>query len=196
MTEFLRFSVKRCSFSSSDAGARTCIWTNKYGLFIALSRRITKPKAWFRIPSPAPSYYSKTPVNAGVLCFLGFDAPFAGDCLATENQACATKSPRTLRKLPKILRSENSAVQIYRTPTTVQGTAHQLPLCMQRKWPPPFAQAIWSPIELGLRAPTQRSTPMPDIELPPFGSPSGKLWPNRRLPAGNSLGYFGAGNDF
>ena len=60
----------------------------------------------------------------------------------------------------------------------------------------PFAQAIWSPIELGLRAPTQRSTPTPDIELPPSGSPSGKPWPNRRLPAGNSLGDFGAGNDF
>ena len=162
---------------------------------ILLGFRFIKTRV--RIPSPAPSSFtSKTPCKHRVLCFLGFDAPFAGDCLATENQACATKSPRTLRKLPKILRSENSAVQIYRTPTTVQGTAHQLPLCMQRKWPPPFAQAIWSPIELGLRAPTQRSTPMPDIELPPSGSPSGKLWPNRRLPAGNSLGYFGAGNDF
>ena len=56
MTEFLRFSAKRCSFSSSDAGARTRISPNEYGLFIALSRRITKPKARFQFPPPPPSF--------------------------------------------------------------------------------------------------------------------------------------------
>jgi hypothetical protein len=56
MTEFLRFSAKRCSFSSSDTGGQTRILNNVYGLFIALSRSITKLKARIQFPPPPPSF--------------------------------------------------------------------------------------------------------------------------------------------
>ena len=60
-----------------------------------------------------------------------------------------------------------------------------MPRRTPRKWPPTFAEAIWTPMDS--LAPMQRSMPTPAIESPRSGSPSQKPSPNRRLPARNSL---------
>jgi hypothetical protein len=160
--------------------------------FLAESRN---RKRGFESRRPLHPTTLKPLLTQGGYVFSVLAPPLAGDCLATENQACTTKSPRqsgSSRSLSEVgIEQATSTGHQPRSGallTTAPVHTEQLP--------PPVAEAIWMRTGLGSRAPTQRSTPTPDIELPPSGSPSRTRCPNRRLPAGNSLGDFGAGNDF